>query len=198
MEIQQGPVSVCVFCSSSKDVDAVYFDAAEEVGRQLGAAGFGLIYGGTRIGLMGAVARAARETGSRVTGIVPEHIRAHVADCEDPEALIVTPDMRQRKAMMEERADAFLTLPGGFGTLEEVLEVLTLKQLGLHTKPVVFLNTNGFFHPLRSLFEELYRQRFARREYESLYAFADSPAEAVTLIRQSLSSELQPVVTKWT
>ena len=198
MELQQGTASVCVFCSSSNTVDPVYFDAAEEVGRQLGAEGFGLIYGGTRIGLMGAVARAARESGSRVTGIVPEHIRLHVADCEDPEALIGTPDRRQRKAMMEERADAFLTLPGGFGTLEEVLEVLTLKQLGLHTKPIVFLNTQGFFQPLQLLFEELYRQRFARREYESLYAFADSPAEAVTLIRKNLSSGLQPAVTKWT
>jgi predicted Rossmann-fold nucleotide-binding protein len=82
--------------------------------------------------------------------------------------------------------------------LEEVLEVLTLKQLGLHTKPIVFLNTQGFFQPLQLLFEELYRQRFARQEYESLYAFADSPAEAVTLIRKNLSSGLQPAVTKWT
>jgi uncharacterized protein (TIGR00730 family) len=193
--------SVCVFCSSSNAVDVAYHAAAAQTGSQLASAGFSLIYGGTRIGLMGTVARAARDGGASVTGIVPEHIRAHVPECEDPEALIVTPDMRQRKAQMEARADAFLTLPGGFGTLEEVLEVLTLKQLGLHRKPIVFLNTQGFFDPLSALFEELYRQRFARDEYRSLYRFAATPAEAIAQIRDGLAtqaSEAGPPLTKWT
>jgi uncharacterized protein (TIGR00730 family) len=193
--------SVCVFCSSSNAVDAAYHAAAAETGSLLARAGFSLIYGGTRIGLMGAVARAARDGGAPVTGIVPEHIRAHVPDCEDPEALIVTPDMRQRKAQMEARADAFLTLPGGFGTLEEVLEVLTLKQLGLHRKPIVFLNTRGFFDPLSALFDELYRQSFAREEYRALYRFASTPAEAIGQIRDGLEAqamEAGPPLTKWT
>jgi uncharacterized protein (TIGR00730 family) len=192
------PASVCVFCSSSNAVEPAYFQAAAEMGGVLAGAGFALIYGGTRIGLMGAVARAARDGGAAVTGIVPEHIRAHVPECEDPEALIVTPDMRQRKALMEARADAFLALPGGFGTLEEVLEVLTLKQLGLHQKPIVFLNTNGFFEPLRALFEELYRQRFAREEYRALYAFASSPGEAVEQLRAGLAPGKKAPVMKWT
>lgn len=192
------PPAVCVFCSSSNAVDAAYRQAAAEAGALLAREGFALIYGGTRIGLMGQVALAAREGGASVTGIVPEHIRAHIPDCEDPEALIVTPDMRQRKAQMEARADAFLTLPGGFGTLEEVLEVLTLKQLGLHRKPIVFLNTLGFFDPLATVFEQLYRQRFAREEYRSLYSFASTPEDAIVQLRGGLESQHGAPITKWT
>ncbi len=171
--------AVCVYCSSSSHVDAEYVAAAASVGRAIAEANCNLIYGGTRIGLMGAVAREARRYGAAVTGIVPEHIRARVPECEDPEALVVTQDMRHRKALMEERADAFVALPGGFGTLEEVLEILTLKQLGQHAKPVVFLNTRGFYTPLLAFFETLFQQRFARPEYVNLHRVVDHPDEVL-------------------
>lgn len=188
--------AVCVYCSSSSRVDPVYLQAARAVGAALGDGGYSLIYGGTRIGLMGAVADAARTHGARVTGIVPEHIRARVPECEDPEALVVTPDLRQRKAFMEQRADAFVALPGGFGTLEEVMEILTLKQLGQHTKPVLFLNTNGFYAPLLAFFESLYRQHFARAEYAGLYRVVDAAEAVLPAIEEEWRQVAFPV-SKW-
>jgi cytokinin riboside 5'-monophosphate phosphoribohydrolase len=179
-------ISVCVYCSSSNAVSREYRDLASAVGEALGAAGWHLIYGGTRIGLMGDVASAARRTGGQVTGIVPGHIRDRVPECEQADSLVVTVDMRERKALMEQHADAFLALPGGFGTLEEVMEILTRKQLGLHAKPVVFLNADDFYSPLLSFFENLYSQGFARREYAGLYRIANSVAETMDALRETL------------
>lgn len=188
--------TVCVYCSSSNRVDAEYLNAARALGAAIGQAGYGLIYGGTRIGLMGAVAQAARQHGATVTGVVPEHIRVRVPDCEDPEALVVTPDLRRRKALMEERADAFVALPGGFGTLEEVMEILTLKQLGQHAKPVVFLDTQGFYQPLLGFFESLYRQQFARAEYAGLYRVVDSPEGVLPVLEYEWRRAAVPL-SKW-
>lgn len=193
--------SICVYCSSSNAVDAAYLDAARETGSLIAKSGYALVYGGTRIGLMGAVAGAARARGGVVTGIVPEYIRARVQDCEDAEALVVTPDLRARKAQMEQRSDAFLALPGGFGTLEELMEVLTLKQLGLHGKPVVLLDTQGFYQPLLAFFETVFRERFARPEYAALYRVAATPREAIQCIEAAwMETESVPVsasVSKW-
>lgn len=188
--------AICVYCSSSSHLAPIYMEAARAMGQAVAESGCALIYGGTRIGLMGAVAKAAREHGAPVTGIVPEHIRARVPECESAEALVVTPDMRKRKALMEERADAFVALPGGFGTLEEVMEVLTLKQLGQHAKPVVFLNTNGFYEPLMSFFEALYLERFAHREYAALYRVVDSPDSAIQAIEAEWAAAIAPLP-KW-
>ncbi|MCW5966253.1 MAG: TIGR00730 family Rossman fold protein [Bryobacterales bacterium] len=188
--------AICVYCSSSSHLAPIYMEAARAMGQAVAESGYALIYGGTRIGLMGEVAKAARQYGAPVTGIVPEHIRARVPECEDVEALVVTPDMRNRKALMEERADAFVALPGGFGTLEEVMEVLTLKQLGQHTKPVVFLNTKGFYEPLLTFFEALYRERFARRDYAAMYRVVDSPASAIQAIEAEWASSVMPL-SKW-
>ena len=192
--------TICVYCSSSSRVDPIYLEVASQTGVAIAQAGCHLIYGGTRIGLMGRVAAAARSQGARVTGIVPEHIRQLVPDCEDAEALVVTPDMRQRKAQMEQRSHAFLALPGGFGTLEEVMEVLTLKQLGQHQKPVVFLNTNGFYDPLLAFFSTLYDQRFTRREYADLYHVATTPEDAIQAIHaQWMAASPEPIasVSTW-
>lgn len=183
--------SVCVYCSSSNAISSSYRDLADAVGTAIGAAGWHLIYGGTRIGLMGDVASAARRAGGHVTGIVPGHIRDRVPECEQADSLLVTTDMRERKALMEQKADAFLALPGGFGTLEEVMEILTRKQLGLHSKPVVFLNAGDFYSPLLSFFENLYSQGFARREYASLYRIANSAAESMDALQEAL---LRPAI----
>jgi hypothetical protein len=170
-------VNLCIYCSSSNAVDTVYFEAARRVGHQLAARGDNLIYGGADIGLMGTVARAVSEGGGHVTGVMPEALRAKRITYDAADRMIITRDMRTRKATMARYADAFVALPGGFGTLEELAETLTERQLQIHEKPVVILNVHGFYDPLIALFEHFYREQFARR-WEGLYDVADTP-EAV-------------------
>ena len=126
---------------------------------------------------MGTLARAVHAHGGRVVGIIPEFLRTKEVAYEQADELILTGDLRERKAIMETRADAFVALPGGFGTLEEILEILTLKQLETHAKPVVFLNAAGFFDPLLALFEQLYREQFTKDHYRSHYHVAATPAD---------------------
>src|SRR5512146_1060648 len=165
--------SICVFSASSNAVHPAFFAPAEEVGAALAGRGHVLVYGGTNVGLMGAMARAAQQHGGKVIGVIPSFIAKRGWAYEQADELIITNDMRQRKATMEARSDAFLALPGGFGTLEEVLEVITLKQLQQHTKPVIFLNPDGYYDPLTSLFEHMYEKRFAKPAYRSMYQFAE-------------------------
>jgi cytokinin riboside 5'-monophosphate phosphoribohydrolase len=170
-------MNLCIYCSSSNAVDTVYFEAARRVGHQLAARGDNLIYGGADIGLMGTVARAVSEGGGHVTGVMPEALRAKRITYDAADRMIITRDMRTRKATMARYADAFIALPGGFGTLEELAETLTERQLQIHEKPVVILNVHRFYDPLIALFEHFYREQFARR-WEELYHVADTP-EAV-------------------
>jgi uncharacterized protein (TIGR00730 family) len=140
--------AVTVFCASSSVVDRKYFDAAREAGEKIAKRGWELVYGGGNIGLMGELSRAAREHGGKVIGVIPRALLdAGYGDREASE-LVVTEGLRDRKEIMDERGDAFLALPGGLGTLEEVLEVLTLKQLGYHRKPIVVLDLDGYYDPL--------------------------------------------------
>ena len=164
--------SICVFCSSSDKVDTVYFKAAAELGKRIGREGDHLVYGGTTVGLMGAVARAAKENGAKITGIIPRRIHEAGIGWQEADAYIVTDEMRERKALMSEKADVLIALPGGVGTLEEILEVMTAKQLGYHQKAILFLNTNTFYTPLLEHFETVYRQHFAKESYRSLYFVA--------------------------
>lgn len=174
--------TVCVFCSSSSAVEQAYFDAARELGLLLAERGWPLVYGGTDVGLMGTLARAVHSGNGKVIGIIPESIYGRGLSYSTADETVVTKDLRERKGLMDLRSDAFIALPGGFGTLEEVIEVLTLKQLALHTKPVIFLNTNGFYDPLMTLFEHFYAQKFAKRESAALYYVADTPADAISYI----------------
>jgi hypothetical protein len=167
-------MNLCIYCSSSNAVDTVYFQAARRVGSQLAARGDNLIYGGADVGLMGTLARAVSEGGGHVTGVIPEALRIKRITYDDANRIIITRDMRTRKATMARYADAFIALPGGFGTLEELSEVLTARQLAIHHKPVVILNTHRFYDPLIALFEHFYREQFARR-VEDLYVVADDP-----------------------
>jgi hypothetical protein len=171
--------SICVFCASSDAVDACYFDAAAELGAEIARRNYNLVYGGTSVGLMRAVAHAVHAGGGHVIGIIPEAIRDMGIAYETADELIVTRTMGERKAKMHERSQAFVVLPGGFGTLEEFFEVLTLRQLKYHDKPIVLLNVNAFFNPLLELFEHLYAGRFARAEHHSLYHVASTAAGAL-------------------
>jgi hypothetical protein len=172
--------SVCVFSSSSDAVAPHYTEAASALGRLMAEQKLTLVYGGGKVGLMGAVARAVHANGGTVVGVIPHYLRKKEVAYEQADELIVTKCLRERKAVMEERADAFVALPGGFGTLEEILEILTLKQLEAHGKPVVFLNTNGFFEPLLAMFERLYHEQFTKRDYRSHYHIADAPSDVLS------------------
>ena len=140
--------SVTVFCGSSDVVEEKYFAAARELGEKLVRRGWRLVYGGGSVGLMGALATAVRAHGGHVTGVIPKTLLDLGVGDRSVSELIVTDGLRDRKAIMDERGDAFVALPGGLGTLEEVLEALTLKQLGYHRKPVAVLDLDGYFDPL--------------------------------------------------
>lgn len=164
--------SICVFSSSSDDVDPVFFKAAEELGRLIAEKHYTLVYGGAKIGLMGAVAKAAHRHGGKVIGVIPKSMTAKEVLYELADEIILTKDMRDRKTIMEERSDIFIGLPGGFGTLEEILEMLTLKQLHYHAKPIVLLNTNGYYDGLIDFFEQIYTQKFAKERHRKNYHIA--------------------------
>jgi uncharacterized protein (TIGR00730 family) len=158
--------AICVFCASSERIPNRYVDLAADVGTELARRGHTLVSGGGSVSCMGAVARAARAGGAHTVGVIPEGLlQWEVAD-EGADELVVTPDMRARKGEMDRRADAFLTLPGGIGTLEELLEIWTGRVLGMHDKPVVVLDPDGVFAPLRQQVDDLIATGFAR---ESVY-----------------------------
>ncbi|MFM1920568.1 MAG: hypothetical protein RLZZ303_2202 [Candidatus Hydrogenedentota bacterium] len=168
---------LCVYASSSDALDDCYKDAARALGLAIGGRGWTLVYGAGHIGLMGVTARAVHEGGGRVVGVIPDLLHERDLSYMEADELIVTTGMRERKAIMEDRGDAFVALPGGFGTLEEILEVLTLKQLHYHEKPVCFLNVNGFYDPLFECFERLFSERFTQEQHRNLYFAATSVPE---------------------
>ncbi len=154
--------AVCVFCSSSGRIDPTYVELAAAVGTELARRGHTLVSGGGSVSCMGAVARAARAGGARTVGVVPRVlVDLEVAD-HDADELVVTPDMRTRKGVMDDRADAFLTLPGGLGTLEELLEIWVSRTLAMHGKPVVVLDPDGLYDPLRAQVDLLVERGFVR------------------------------------
>ncbi len=173
------PGAICVYSSSSNAVPKIFFDAAEELGELLAQRKIVLVYGGANVGLMGALARSVHRHGGRVIGVIPRFMREREIAYEAADELIATETMRERKEEMEKRADAFIALPGGFGTLEEILEVLTLRQLGRHSKPIAFLDTANFYRPLVAMFEHLYENKFAKPDYRRFYHIAETPADAL-------------------
>jgi uncharacterized protein (TIGR00730 family) len=183
---------ICVFCSSSESIDGRHLGLAEEVGRQLAARGHDLVSGGGRISMMGAVARAVRAGGRRTLGVIPEAlIGLEVADHEADE-LVVTADMRERKGRMDAAAEAFLALPGGLGTLEELLEVWVARTLGMHGKPVVVLDPDGVFDPLRELVESLRGQGFVRAPAAAEVVWARGVGEALDAVDAGLVRHPRP------
>jgi uncharacterized protein (TIGR00730 family) len=153
--------TLCVFCASSELVPEKYVELAVEVGTEIARRGHSLVSGGGSVGLMGAVARATRAGGARTVGVIPDALVLHEVADLDVDELVVTADMRSRKAEMDRRADAFLVLPGGMGTLEELLEIWTSRALGMHEKPVVVLDPDGLFAELRLQMDRFVAERFA-------------------------------------
>jgi len=182
-------MNVCVFSSSSNAIPEIYFEEARNLGNLIAASGWNLIYGGANVGLMHACAEAARVGGARTVGIIPELIHAHRLSSPDDHEQIITPNMRERKYLMRKRSNFFVALPGGFGTLEEILEVITLKQLNYHNKAVVFINTNGYYNPLLEQFEKAYNETFAKESYRTMYHVASNSLEAITYLKQYTPSE---------
>jgi uncharacterized protein (TIGR00730 family) len=187
-------MNICVFSSSSNAINPVYFNEAEELGRIIGESGFNLINGGANVGLMEAVTISAAKAGAKTIGILPERMINRSLASVNAHEVIITGDMMERKAKMRELSDAFIALPGGFGTLEEVLEVLTLRQLGYHTKPIVFVNTNNFFNHLFKQFEVSFTELFAKEVYRKLYFSANDSEEAIKHIQDYKPAELD---SKW-
>src|SRR3954468_13126245 len=176
--------AVCVFCASSERIDPRYVDLAAEVGAEIARRGHSLVSGGGSVSCMGAVARAARAGGARTVGIIPEGLLAWEVADEDADELVVTPDMRVRKGEMDRRADAFLALPGGLGTLEELLEIWVARILRMHDKPVVVLDPDGVFVHLRAQVEQLVDSGFARPSVQDAIAWATTVREAFDLLER--------------
>jgi uncharacterized protein (TIGR00730 family) len=176
--------SICVFCASSDDIDQRYIDLADAVGTELARRGHSLVTGGGSVSCMGAVARAARRGGALTVGVIPEGLLAWEVADEDADELVVTQDMRARKGEMDRRADAFLTLPGGIGTLEELLEIWVGRTLRMHGKPVVVLDPDGVFAPLRQQIDKLIELRFARASVQESLAWASDVGEAFDLLER--------------
>jgi uncharacterized protein (TIGR00730 family) len=181
-------LGICVFCASATRISGVHLELAAEVGTELASRGHVLISGGGSVAAMGAVARAARGGGARTIGVIPEALAgAEIADTESDE-LHVTVDMCTRKAEMMRRSDAFLTLPGGLGTLDELLEVWTTRTLGLHTKPVVVLDPEGIFTPFREFTGQLQAQGFVRPGALEAVTWVTSAAAALDAIEDEAAS----------
>lgn len=180
--------TVCVYCGSSPGKDADFVAVARALGKRMAKAGLGLVYGGGDRGLMGAVARGVLEGKGAVTGVIPEFLLSKeqpdgATDLSGAE-MITVPDMHTRKHMMFEKADAFVALPGGIGTLEEVVEMLTWAQLARHTKPVVVLNTNGFWTPFVTLLDHMEEAQFLHNTARARPIVCDTPDEAVAILAQ--------------
>ena len=188
--------AICVFCSSSNAVEEVYHQTATDLGHRIGQLGLDLVYGGARIGLMGAVARGVHDKGGRVVGVIPEFFRKKDKTIEYVEAdeLIVTKDMRNRKAIMDERSDAFIVLPGGVGTLEEAMEIVSMKQLCLTDKPLAFINTNNFYDGFFSNLQKMIDLKFAKSSILDLFTVCPDPASALGSI---LTHHPKKIESKW-
>ncbi|MFZ5989641.1 MAG: TIGR00730 family Rossman fold protein [Bacillota bacterium] len=173
---------ICVYSSSSCAIDRIYFDTAYKLGREIAKRGDTFLYGAGMIGLMGAVAKSVHQNNGKVIGIIPEALNVEGVVYENCDELVVTPGMRERKALMDERSDAFIALPGGYGTLEELLEIITLKQLRYHNKPIIIININGFYNSLLEQFEKIVREQFAKEECKNLYFVTEDVLEALDYI----------------
>ena len=174
--------SVCVYCASSTKIDSVYFDAARELGTLLGQRQIRLINGAGNMGLMSAVSDAALRAGGEVTGVIPRFMVEQGWHHTGLTRLVEVESMHERKQLMADLSDAVIALPGGCGTLEELLEVITWKQLGLYLNPIVILNTNDFFDPLLDQLKRAIDENFMRRQHGDIWHVAATPEEAVELV----------------
>ena len=178
--------NVCVYCGSSEGNDPRFAEAADQLGAALAAEGLGLVFGGGGDGLMGRVARAVIAGGGRVTGIIPKFLMKREHAIEGAEELIVVDDMHQRKQLMFERADAFVALPGGIGTLEELVEQLTWVQLRRHSKPVLLADIAGFWRPLLALIAHMHNLGFLREGFDVHYLVAEKIEDVLPMLHAAV------------
>lgn len=174
--------NICVYCGSSPGDDPRFMEAAIRLGALMAQSSIGLVYGGGKLGLMGAVAKSVKDHGGRVIGVIPEFLHSRERKFEEADELVIVPDMHTRKRIMFERADAFIALPGGIGTLEELVEQLTWVQLERHDKPVVIADIGGFWRPLISLLAHMRNAQFIRAGLEVRYLVAERIEDCLGMI----------------
>jgi uncharacterized protein (TIGR00730 family) len=179
--------SVCVYCGSRAGVRGAYVEAATILGTAIATEGWRLVYGAGDVGLMGSVARAAQAAGGATFGVIPAHLVAWEVGKTDLTRYVVTETMHERKKVMFMNADAVLVLPGGAGSLDELFEVLTWRQLGLHAKPVLVLNTEGYWDPLLGLIDHVIAEGFADASLRGYLSVVDTPGTAMAALRAALS-----------
>lgn len=175
-------MKISVFAASSSKIPSEFFSVAAELGKLIALKGHEVVFGGGGIGLMGALADMAMEHGGKVIGVIPEFMVQNGWGHSTIDETLVTPDMNSRKKKIFEISDAVIALPGGVGTLEELTEAITLKQLGLYKGPVVILNASGFYNSLITYFDELVEQNFMRKQHKNIWYVADNPDDAMSYI----------------
>ena len=188
--------NVCVYCGSSSQVDEAFKDAATKLGQLIAAEKWGVVYGGGRVGLMGLVADSALQNGAYVTGIIPSHIEEREVQHDELSELHVVDTMHVRKQMMVDRSQAFVILPGGLGTLDELFELLTWKQLGLHDKPIVIVNMNGYWQKMLDATQNIANEGFMRQEDLTMFTVVQSVDEVPEALKNAPSEKFDPT-TKW-
>lgn len=181
--------TVCVFASSCNYLDETYYKDAKELGILLAKAGIDLVYGGSCLGLMWACADMVKQNGGKITGVMPQKLHDMDVFSDYCDEFFLTPCMRSRKAKMDELSQAVIALPGGFGTLEELSEMIVQKQLGYNQKAIVILNTNGFYDRLLDFFEDIINQKFANKKAQNLYFIANTPQEAVDYLKNYMPED---------
>jgi uncharacterized protein (TIGR00730 family) len=177
--------SICVYCGSAVGANPIHRATAQRFGELLGRNGIDLVYGGGRVGLMGIIADAALKNGSKVTGVIPEHLQSKEVGHHGISELRVVPNMHERKELMFRLSDAFVILPGGFGTLDEAFEMITWRQLRLHDKPIVLLDIDGYWTPLIRLNQHIVEQGFARPEALALYTVIGDVEAVIPNLRRA-------------
>lgn len=184
--------NIGVFCASSNQLEKVFYKTAQALGTAIARQGWNLVYGGTNCGLMYEVAKTTMLHGGETIGILPECIRSRGVAANDLTQLIIASDMKERKELLRQHSDAFIAMPGGWGTLEEITEVVTLKQLGEHQKPIVFLNAGGYYNRFFEFMKESAEQGFVSPVYEGLYLVTEKVEEAIRYILHYQPSKTKP------
>jgi uncharacterized protein (TIGR00730 family) len=187
-------MKICIYCSSSDALKPEYYELARKTAQILAQRGHVLVYGGARVGIMGVLANEMLSHHAQVIGIIPKVIEAKEIAHKGISELHITETMQQRKQMLQDISDAFLVLPGGFGTLEELFETLTAKQLEFYDKPLVILNSFNFYSPLLEQFEHFFQENITRKDYANLYHICQSPEDSVAFIESYKQANIQ---SKW-
>jgi uncharacterized protein (TIGR00730 family) len=183
---------ICVYCGSSPIKDAAVEKDVREFGREIAGRGIGLVYGGSSLGLMGALADEVIGAGGKVIGVIPKALENRESAHRGLTELRIVNTMHEREQLLFDLADAFVAFPGGFGTLEEIIEMLTWKQLGIHNKPIIIANLGGYFSPLLAQFDLAIRKKYARSEDRILYAVAESASEILTFLEGAPVMDRKP------